>query len=237
MSRKALTHRIHGLGPTEHEEIFKILKAAGVNHTQNQNGVFINLSSVDDAVVDRIRAFVEFCYENKRKLDEYDKRLNECKITQRFDDLPRSSEASDVATPSTTNAGGGGDGGTSTTAQAPATVHGGDGGARAQTHASSDAEASDPTATAADRAAGQAMRERLLRMKERVAMDVERATKRKACSKFATAKKKFAKKRTASFVAALQAAADEGGAEGGGSGGGELQPEAYDPGVLLAPRA
>ena len=83
--RRLLMQRIQELGSTEHEEIFKILQRNNVNHTQNNNGVFVNLSSVDDDVVEQVQRFVDFCFHNNHELDEYDKRINECKISQNYD--------------------------------------------------------------------------------------------------------------------------------------------------------
>ena len=78
--RKLLMHKIQELGPTAHEEIFKILNNAEVEHTQNSNGIFVNLSTVPDEVVRSVHTFVTFCIDNKTSLDDYDKWLNECKF-------------------------------------------------------------------------------------------------------------------------------------------------------------
>ena len=85
--RKMLMRRTQELGPTEHEEIFKILTTHGVDHSQNNNGVFVNLTRVPDVVLDEINVFVDFCFENKHQLDEYDKRLNEYKINHNYTGL------------------------------------------------------------------------------------------------------------------------------------------------------
>lgn len=78
--RKALACRINTLGFMEHEEIFNIIKRTStVTYTTNKNGVFFNLSCIEDPVIEQIESFVEFCYANKEELDEYDKHLNECK--------------------------------------------------------------------------------------------------------------------------------------------------------------
>ena len=83
--RKLLMQRIQDLGATEHEEIFKMLSARDVDHTRNSNGIFVNLSAVSDDLLGEISRFVAFCMENKSSLDEYDKRLNECKFNQNYD--------------------------------------------------------------------------------------------------------------------------------------------------------
>lgn len=82
--RRQLMRRVHELGPTEHAEIYRILCEGDVDHMQNNNGVFVNLSNVRDDVVRRIQSFVDFCHDNKHDLDEYDKRLSECKMSQNY---------------------------------------------------------------------------------------------------------------------------------------------------------
>jgi hypothetical protein len=83
--RKLLMQRIQELGATEHEEIFKMFQARDVEYTRNSNGIFVNLTAVPDDLVRQMRRFVDFCMENKSSLDEYDKRLNECKYNQNYE--------------------------------------------------------------------------------------------------------------------------------------------------------
>ena len=78
-SRKALVEKIKALGQTEHDELLRILKSHDVPYTQNSNGVFINISAVSDAAIGQLDDFVKFCMSNMQELDDYDKRLNECK--------------------------------------------------------------------------------------------------------------------------------------------------------------
>lgn len=78
--RKLLFDKINVLSSTEHEEIYKIIADSMVNVSKNKNGVFFNLSSIDDEVVGKIEAFVDYCLQNKEQLDDYDKKLNECKL-------------------------------------------------------------------------------------------------------------------------------------------------------------
>lgn len=78
--RKLLFDKINLLSSTEHEEIYKIILADMVNVSKNKNGVFFNLSAIDDAIVGKIEAFVDYCLQNKEQLDDYDKKLNECKL-------------------------------------------------------------------------------------------------------------------------------------------------------------
>jgi hypothetical protein len=67
---------------TEHEEIFKIIrdKNSDLNYSKNKNGVFLNLSSLSDETIHDVNNFVTYCINNKKELDDYDKKINECKI-------------------------------------------------------------------------------------------------------------------------------------------------------------
>lgn len=83
--RKALIDKISALTETEHREIFKMLKETlneNVGFTQNRNGIFINFKMVPPETVIQIEKFVEFCNSNRADLDEYDKRINECKLNK-----------------------------------------------------------------------------------------------------------------------------------------------------------
>lgn len=84
--------RISMLSDTEHNEIFKLLKDRGISFTQNRNGVFLNFKSVPDDVIISIDQFVTFCFANKKDLDEYDKRLNECKLNNNVESLVKEKE-------------------------------------------------------------------------------------------------------------------------------------------------
>lgn len=87
--RKHLLDKIQNMDTTEHLEIFKIIhkKQPTVNYTINNNGLFINMSELDDSVVQELDGFISFCIENKKKLDEYDQRMQECKLTRLYDTL------------------------------------------------------------------------------------------------------------------------------------------------------
>jgi Bromodomain extra-terminal - transcription regulation len=88
-SKKNLGEKINSLGGTEHMEIFKILKTHNISFSENKNGVFFNLTTLPDDVLAAIETFVSYCYENKEQLDEYDKRLNECKYRNNINNMVR----------------------------------------------------------------------------------------------------------------------------------------------------
>jgi hypothetical protein len=84
IQKKQLFEKINSLTSTEHDEIYRMIVEHSVNVSKNKNGVFFNLSSLDDVMIDKIDKFVSYCVNNKQHLDEYDKKLNECKLNNRY---------------------------------------------------------------------------------------------------------------------------------------------------------
>ena len=78
--KKLLLEKILTLSRTEHEEIYKIISRDDVPVSSNRNGVFFNLSNLTDNLIEEINNFVIFCHSNKQDLDDYDKKINECKL-------------------------------------------------------------------------------------------------------------------------------------------------------------
>lgn len=92
--RKSLFEKISSLSGTEHEEILKIIKKHNVDFTQNKNGVFFNISDLDNSIIEEIESFVIYSLNNTIELDEYDKKLNECKLNQNIMYIQKTSELS-----------------------------------------------------------------------------------------------------------------------------------------------
>jgi hypothetical protein len=89
--RRQLVQQVKCLSETEHEEVFKIMHMNGIEYTKNKNGFFFNISLVDDSVIKLIHEFVSFSLENKKHLDEYDKKMNECKINNNYTEFMQTS--------------------------------------------------------------------------------------------------------------------------------------------------
>lgn len=92
--KKQLFEKIDSLSKTEHEEIYKILKdfsmkseESSIKFSKNKNGIFFNLSDIADELYDELDKFVQYCTNNKKDLDDYDKRINECKINNNFTNI------------------------------------------------------------------------------------------------------------------------------------------------------
>lgn len=64
----------------EHGEIFKILQKHNVPFTKNKNGCFFNIAPINSEMVSEIERFVEYCQANKQNIEDYNKRLDECKL-------------------------------------------------------------------------------------------------------------------------------------------------------------
>lgn len=79
IQRKRLLEKINHLGGTEHAEILRIIKEHGVTVTENKNGVFFNMTTLQPDTFQVVEEFVNYCYDNKIELDKYDQKLHECK--------------------------------------------------------------------------------------------------------------------------------------------------------------
>lgn len=87
MARRQLSEKINSLGNTEHLEIYKIIQENGVSFTENNNGIFFNLTTLSEEVLNIITNFVHYCCENKTELDAYDKKLKECKYRNNINNI------------------------------------------------------------------------------------------------------------------------------------------------------
>lgn len=68
--RKKLADMIAEMGPTEHEQILRILHSHGTRYTRNNNGVFCDITKVSDGVLDAVEQFVKFSKDSADMLNE-----------------------------------------------------------------------------------------------------------------------------------------------------------------------
>ena len=71
--RKFITSSISKLSASEHVEIFKIISNSTNKYSENNNGIFINLSKIPDKVNLEIIEFIKYCLNNKKLLDSQSK--------------------------------------------------------------------------------------------------------------------------------------------------------------------
>jgi hypothetical protein len=87
-NKKQLFEKINTLSKTEHEEIYKIVrKNNDITFSKNKNGIFFNLSDISDSMYEELDNFVTYCINNKKNLDDYDKKINECKINNNYNNI------------------------------------------------------------------------------------------------------------------------------------------------------
>jgi len=72
--RKQFLEDLKTLVRSEHEEIFRIIKRADVEFSENSNGVFFDVNSVQDSEFEKLKAYVELC---KSQRQEENKRAKE----------------------------------------------------------------------------------------------------------------------------------------------------------------
>ena len=67
--RKFIKSSISQLSENEHIEIFKIIRDETDKFTENNNGIFINLSKLSNPTIIKIVDFINYCINNKTLLD------------------------------------------------------------------------------------------------------------------------------------------------------------------------
>ena len=86
-----LKNKIEKLDKNESAEIFKILHKNEINYSQNNNGIFIDLTCLNEQSMIEIRAFLDFIEENKKHIYEIETKMKQNKITldnKYFDNKP-----------------------------------------------------------------------------------------------------------------------------------------------------
>lgn len=72
--RKILAEEIKELSQDQFQEVFRIIKKAAISYTENSNGIFFDLSKMDDSVVQHIADYMGLVKtqraEEKRRIDE-----------------------------------------------------------------------------------------------------------------------------------------------------------------------
>jgi hypothetical protein len=76
-----MKNKIEKLDKNESIEIFKIIHKNQINYSQNNNGIFIDLSCLNDQSLIEIRAFLDFIEENKKHIHEIENKMKQNKIT------------------------------------------------------------------------------------------------------------------------------------------------------------
>lgn len=69
---KKIKNNINNLNQNELEEIFKIIYKSNSNYSSNNNGVFINLSWIDEDTIFKINNYIDFCIKSHNEINKYE---------------------------------------------------------------------------------------------------------------------------------------------------------------------
>jgi hypothetical protein len=68
--KKELVNKIIKLLPIQQNEIFNIFNKNNINYTKNNNGVFINITNIDDVIVKEIENYMNYIKHNNERLEK-----------------------------------------------------------------------------------------------------------------------------------------------------------------------
>jgi hypothetical protein len=87
LNKKILVEKINKLLPIEQEEIFKIIKRFNIKYTENNNGIFINLSNnVDNQYLKEIENYLNYLEINKTNIKDIEQICTNITNKQKIDD-------------------------------------------------------------------------------------------------------------------------------------------------------
>jgi hypothetical protein len=64
--RKQIFDNITILVKPEQEEVFRIIRKNKVVYTENSNGIFFDLTSITDDVLEQIKEYIDFCLKTRQ---------------------------------------------------------------------------------------------------------------------------------------------------------------------------
>jgi hypothetical protein len=67
--KKELVYKINNLLPIQQNEIFNIFKINKFNYTKNNNGIFINITNINDKLLNEINKYINFIEHNQERLE------------------------------------------------------------------------------------------------------------------------------------------------------------------------
>jgi hypothetical protein len=92
---KSLVSAVEKLSSTEVDEMFKLIHKRNTTYTRNNNGVFLNLSWLDEATLTYLEDYVKFCSRSHIELLKFE---SICDVLNSKHKLKISSHAADTAT-------------------------------------------------------------------------------------------------------------------------------------------
>jgi len=80
MDLKKLVEEIEIMNKDHHLEIFKIINSYDIHYTENNNGVFINMSLLSNECLNKIKDYVKYINENSKEILKFEKVKEENKL-------------------------------------------------------------------------------------------------------------------------------------------------------------
>jgi hypothetical protein len=78
--RKRVWESVKTLIKSEQEELFRIIKRANAEFTENTNGIFFDIGKLEQSVFDQIVKFLEFCAQNRVNFEQRDKEIENLRL-------------------------------------------------------------------------------------------------------------------------------------------------------------
>lgn len=75
--RKEFLENLKLLVKSEYEEIFRILKRADIQLSENSNGIFFDVTSLSDEIFDKVTSYIELCKSQRQEEASRAKTLDE----------------------------------------------------------------------------------------------------------------------------------------------------------------
>jgi hypothetical protein len=76
-TRKSIFEEIKRFNRTELEELYKVLRRAGEEVSENRNGMLFDLLSVKDDTITKIKELIRFCIENRANFEVREKAMSQ----------------------------------------------------------------------------------------------------------------------------------------------------------------
>jgi len=69
---KTIQANVSKLTDNENLELFKIILDTNANYTKNNNGIFLNLNWIDEALLLKINNYISFCIKSQNEISKYE---------------------------------------------------------------------------------------------------------------------------------------------------------------------
>lgn len=69
---KLIKKNIENLNQNEIEEVFKIIYNSNNNYSKNNSGVLINLSWINNDIIEQINNYIDFCIKSHNEINKYE---------------------------------------------------------------------------------------------------------------------------------------------------------------------